>query len=106
MGDLGAGAPSLPTTLSEEILERLRGTSLFWNTRRLHKQLLDEWQVLDPHILDEKVDWSRWLWAHSIVSTRSSTLDLANGEDSLQCIIPIVDFANHSCAPNAQVVSS
>lgn len=102
---LNAGALALPVALSEQDLKELRGTALVGDAGRLRKQLFDEWQVLDQTLCG-KVDWSRWLWAHAIVSTRSSTLDLDNGQGSVQCIMPIIDFANHSSVPNARVAGS
>ncbi|CAK0792018.1 unnamed protein product, partial [Prorocentrum cordatum] len=85
------------------------GMGLCACARRLREQLLSEWSSLDDRLigapLHGEVDWALWLWAQAVVSTRSSTLALAGGRE-LECIIPVVDFANHSSDPCARVVGS
>lgn len=107
----GAGSPALPLAFDEHGLRGLRGTALAADARGLRQRLWTEWELLDRHIgapLYGEVDWSRWLWAQAVLSTRSSTLELRPGAEGpgLQCIIPVVDFANHSGNPNAHVVAS
>jgi len=107
--DPSAGSPALPFALEGQQLHALRGTSLAIEARCLRDRLWAEWEVLDRHIgapLYGEADWSRWLWAQAVLSTRSSTLEAGKGQQALQCVIPVVDFANHAAAPNALVASS
>ena len=107
--DAGAGSGCLPLVLAHEGSTALRGTPLQRQSELLLQRLRAEWEVLEPLTARHPWlprSWQWWLWAQAIVSTRSGTLLIEGSDESVQCVIPVLDFLNHSAEPNACIVGT
>ena len=106
--DAGAGASCLPIVLAQAGCNALRGTPLQRRADLLLQSVREEWAALEP--LRARHPWlasyQRWLWCQAIVSTRSGTLPMEGTEKAVHCIIPVLDFLNHSAEPNACIVGN
>lgn len=94
--DVAAGADTLPLALSYQGSQALKGTPLQMAGDLQLQSLQKEWKDLEL-----KVHWESFVWAQAIVSTRSSSLPM-DGQ-VVACLVPMVDFANHSFQPNAWI---
>ena len=94
--DVAAGADTLPLALSYQGSQALKGTPLQMAGDLQLQSLQKEWKDLGLEVPLES-----FLWAQAIVSTRSSSLPM-DGQ-VVACLVPMVDFANHSFQPNAWI---
>ena len=104
-----AGAGCLPVVLAQQSHDALLGTPLQRQAELLLQSLREEWEALDQLRANHgwiPLSWHRWLWCQAIVSTRSGTLPVEGTEEEVQCIIPMLDFLNHSTEPNACIVGT
>ena len=106
--DAGAGSGCLPLALAEQARNAFRGTPIARRAEVLLESLREEWQALDAQ--RGQHPWvaccQRWLWSQAIVSTRSGTLPLDGGQENVHCVIPLLDFLNHSAQPNACIMAN